>query len=120
MVKKSIETIKKELERKKEELISFLKPSTEHGEINPNDYDLSQQYQLSEQQSSLNSYNQSILSQIEIALKKIEEGSYGVCERCRKPIDPERLAIIPYANFCMDCLNRFPSKLIHSSTISEE
>lgn len=37
------------------------------------------------------------------ALKKIDDGTYGLCEKCGKPIDPERLKAFPSATVCMDC-----------------
>ena len=39
---------------------------------------------------------------IEDALRKIDDGSYGTCEVCGKPIAPERLAAIPWARLCID------------------
>ncbi|MCE5198424.1 MAG: TraR/DksA C4-type zinc finger protein [Armatimonadota bacterium] len=44
-----------------------------------------------------------ILEQIEEALRKIEQGTYGKCDRCGKDIRPERLRAIPYATLCIDC-----------------
>ena len=44
-----------------------------------------------------------ILNQIESALKRIENGTYGICEVCKKPIDEERLKAIPYATMCVRC-----------------
>ncbi len=41
------------------------------------------------------------------ALKKIEEGNYGQCERCGNPIDPERLHAFPSATACMECKKKF-------------
>lgn len=41
------------------------------------------------------------------ALKKIEEGTYGVCEKCGNAINPERLRAFPSATACMDCKRRF-------------
>ncbi len=43
------------------------------------------------------------LQEIEAALATAETGSYGICERCGKPIDPERLAIMPEATMCVTC-----------------
>ena len=40
------------------------------------------------------------------ALKKIKEGSYGLCEKCEGPIQPERLKAFPSATSCMDCKKR--------------
>ncbi|MGC8970943.1 MAG: TraR/DksA C4-type zinc finger protein [bacterium] len=44
-----------------------------------------------------------ILNQIESALKRIEDRTYGICEICKKPIDEERLKAIPYATMCVRC-----------------
>lgn len=43
------------------------------------------------------------LAEIDKALDKFEEGSYGTCESCSKPIDPARLEALPQATLCMDC-----------------
>jgi len=43
------------------------------------------------------------LVQIEEALKKIDEGSYGVCESCGDNIDDERLIAMPFAKLCLSC-----------------
>ena len=40
---------------------------------------------------------------IEGALQKLGEGTYGVCERCRQEIDPERLKILPHTTLCIGC-----------------
>jgi DnaK suppressor protein len=45
---------------------------------------------------------QQTLSEIEAALSRIEDGSYGVCEICGKPIGAQRLAAIPWARLCID------------------
>jgi len=37
------------------------------------------------------------------ALRKIDEGSYGDCEECGKPIGSKRLELIPYAPLCAKC-----------------
>jgi len=46
---------------------------------------------------------QEILNQIEVALRKLEEGNYGVCDRCREAIPERRLRAIPWANLCVSC-----------------
>ncbi len=43
------------------------------------------------------------IESIEAALKRIEEGTYGICRRCGARIDHARLEIIPHARFCVDC-----------------
>ena len=43
------------------------------------------------------------LSGIEHALQKFEDGTYGKCDNCGKPIDPERLEALPQASLCLNC-----------------
>ncbi|MBO9394400.1 TraR/DksA C4-type zinc finger protein [Caldilinea sp.] len=43
------------------------------------------------------------LKDIETALRLIEKGEYGICTRCGKPIEPERLEIKPDATLCIEC-----------------
>jgi DnaK suppressor protein len=43
------------------------------------------------------------LEDINIALKKIDEGTYGICEICEEPISKERLLVKPYAKYCIIC-----------------
>lgn len=43
------------------------------------------------------------LESINNALRAIEKGRYGMCERCGNPIDPARLEVRPDATLCLDC-----------------
>lgn len=43
-----------------------------------------------------------LLGEIEAALGRIEEGTYGRCTSCGKPIALERLEAVPYATLCID------------------
>ena len=52
---------------------------------------------------TLEENSEHVLAEIEGALKRIEEGTYGVCVNCGKPIAEERLAAIPWATYCIDC-----------------
>lgn len=45
---------------------------------------------------------QQTLVDVEAALRRIEDGSFGTCEVCGKPIGAERLAAIPWARLCID------------------
>lgn len=40
---------------------------------------------------------------IDIALEKIEEGTFGVCEICQKKINKVRLSALPHARLCIEC-----------------
>jgi DnaK suppressor protein len=39
----------------------------------------------------------------ERALQQVWQGTYGICQRCQKPIDPPRLEIIPETTLCIKC-----------------
>jgi DnaK suppressor protein len=43
------------------------------------------------------------VEEIDIALGKIKEGTYGVCEQCHNTIPKERLRALPYAALCVQC-----------------
>jgi len=43
------------------------------------------------------------LAQVEQALAKLSDGTYGVCEDCGQPIDPLRLEAKPAARYCIKC-----------------
>ncbi|MFW6116821.1 MAG: TraR/DksA family transcriptional regulator [bacterium] len=40
---------------------------------------------------------------LEQQLSRISQGTYGICERCGRPIDPDRLAVLPDTNLCIEC-----------------
>jgi len=44
-----------------------------------------------------------LLQKIEIALAKIEEGTFGICDLCEEPIEPKRLEARPVAELCIRC-----------------
>ena len=44
------------------------------------------------------------LSHIDDALRAIDGGNYGICQRCHKPLSFERLKVKPNAKYCVDCL----------------
>ena len=50
------------------------------------------------------------LKQVEAALEKVENGEYGICDQCEKKIPEARLKIIPYTEFCTQCLSEIEKK----------
>lgn len=59
-------------------------------------FERSKDFSISEKQLSF-------LRNIEDALKKLNSGNYGLCERCGLHIMEERLEAIPYVRFCLRC-----------------
>jgi DnaK suppressor protein len=44
-----------------------------------------------------------ILSDIDAALRKMDKGTYGLCEHCKNPIEKKRIKALPSARYCMSC-----------------
>ena len=55
-----------------------------------------------EKDESLTDNARDLLGKIEKALSRMDEGTYGICERCGKPIEKARLKALPYANLCIE------------------
>jgi DnaK suppressor protein len=45
------------------------------------------------------------LAHVNEALERIEDGSYGTCSNCGKPINPARLDALPFSTLCINCQN---------------
>ncbi len=53
--------------------------------------------------SAIGTQQESELAEIEIALAKISQGTYGICEMCEEEIGFARLKVKPHARYCIDC-----------------
>ncbi len=62
----------------------------------------------------LASGGQQNLNLIDAALRKIDEGRYGVCEGCSKPIPQKRLMAMPHAPLCVKCQSLEEKKKRHA------
>ena len=47
-----------------------------------------------------------ILYELDDALKRIEDGTYGICEDCKTAIAKKRLVAVPYARLCVKCQSK--------------
>ena len=72
---------------------------TEVGDI----YDLASNERDRELNLLISDRDRDKLLQIEDAVKRIDEGTYGICEECESPIPKERLLIMPFARLCVSC-----------------
>jgi DnaK suppressor protein len=43
------------------------------------------------------------LANVDIAMQKMKQGNYGLCEACNKAIPLARLQVLPYATLCIKC-----------------
>ena len=72
-------------------------PSDNHpGDFASVTFDREMDYTLEENEGRL-------LKDIDAALVRIDNGTFGICQSCGKPIDPERLEALPYTTQCIDC-----------------
>ena len=44
-----------------------------------------------------------LLKEVLEALRKVDEGGFGACERCGEAISEKRLEALPFARYCIDC-----------------
>lgn len=44
-----------------------------------------------------------LFRQVRNALRRIDDGSYGVCQHCEEEINPKRLAAVPWTQYCIQC-----------------
>ncbi len=58
----------------------------------------------------LASNDRELLVRIEKALKRIESGTFGLCEECKEPISSARLEAIPYVSHCLKCQEKNEKK----------
>lgn len=56
-------------------------------------------------QLALESAEETIHKQIIEAIKRLDEGSFGICQRCQMTIPHERSEAVPYAPYCLRCEN---------------
>ena len=54
-----------------------------------------------EKELSIEQNVRDLIAKIERALKRIDEGTFGICEICGKPIEKARLKALPYADLCI-------------------
>ena len=47
--------------------------------------------------------SRTLLSEVEAALERLDDGTYGYCQRCGKPIDARRLEALPYVRYDIEC-----------------
>lgn len=75
----------------------------------PLDQDFSEQAVEAENDEVLDALGNTTRTEVEKikqAISRIDAGTYGICLICGEPIKKERLAALPYANFCIRCAER--------------
>jgi len=95
------------LDAKKKILLEFSQKvkseSEEHKRETGDIYDLASTERERELKLVLGDRDRKKLTEIDHALERINEGSYGTCEECGEPIAENRLRILPFTRVCVDC-----------------
>lgn len=106
MNKEKLEAIKNELEDEKAELEVKI-DTLEHGEDFGSDIDsLEEETDESEAYENHNAASQELrvrLADVEFAISRIENGTYGVCDECGEAISEEMLQVNPTSKLCRSC-----------------
>lgn len=61
-----------------------------------------------------------LLKEVEAALKRLDEGTFGVCLRCEEEIPEKRLRALPWAAYCVSCQEAIDRMRAAGETIDED
>jgi len=108
---KELKKFKEQLIRLREELLSLVQKTTENEREYPSSevgdsIDQAADSSARELLFELNHSERRKLEDIDRALQKIEQGRFGICEKCGDRISRKRLQAVPYAHFCIKCKAR--------------
>jgi len=123
LTKKELEIYKKLLQKRKAEVFEAIDHASEEtmkksqkdasGDISGYTYhmaDVATDTYDREFSLGLVSSERRLLFELGNALKKIDDGTYGICEDCKLPIAKSRLKAIPYARLCVKCQEKREKK----------
>src|SRR3989338_4261215 len=112
MDKAFLEQLKQKLHDEEQRLIGELSdaksPSDDEGESKFQQYGSKEDENAAEVATftttvSVNSSLEKMLADVRSALKRIEDGAYGMCKYCKQPIPEKRLLIRPESSSCISC-----------------
>ena len=111
MRKDRLVQFRKKLEEKQRQLVEEVGKTVQYGKGSEDDSikDLGDQASSAynrEFQFELGNGDRRLLREVLTALRKLDEGGFGECERCGEPIGEKRLEALPFARFCIECQRR--------------
>ncbi|MCL0053326.1 TraR/DksA C4-type zinc finger protein [Dehalococcoidales bacterium] len=112
LLRSHLESEQRRLIEELEQLKASIRPASERREGSPfgkREEEATETLEL-EKRLSLEKRIRKQLAEIEHALHKFEQGTYGLCDDCGQPIDPARLEALPQANLCLSCKARQDAK----------
>lgn len=114
LTKTKLRAIRAELEQEREQLVSQVEgldaeadvKNWREGGFDGDPADAGSASFERETAQSLSNHARGLLTQIDDALRRMDAGTYGPCERCGEQIESDRLEVLPYATLCMECKRR--------------
>ncbi|MHB9024630.1 MAG: TraR/DksA C4-type zinc finger protein [Armatimonadota bacterium] len=89
---------------------SELEQVTEMSTYDDHPADLASETFEREKDMALEGNIQDLLEKVNVALEKLEDGTYGVCDSCGVEINPNRLEALPWASLCLNCQDRLEGR----------
>lgn len=102
-IRQALESELAELKTKLDELSAA---ANEEGEWDSNFADSSQVTAEKGEADALAASLEDALEDVQTALSKLDDDTYGICEECGSAIAPARLEAIPTARYCIDCASK--------------
>jgi DnaK suppressor protein len=108
LTKKDLQKFRELLESKRSAVLeNAAKTLTDNMVLDPSDLpdemDLASSEYLQSFEFRLRGREKVYLAKLELALRKIDDGSFGVCENCEEPISKRRLEVRPETQLCIRC-----------------
>jgi DnaK suppressor protein len=102
------EKVREILEQQKREILSGVERTLQTGvekgvELFPDPADLASVEEIQGFSYRLKEREKKLLRKIDEALERIEEGSFGICERCGEAIEEKRMLARPVTTYCIAC-----------------
>lgn len=100
------EKIRVVLEKKAEALaekLNLIESDAVRNPLSSDSEDRSQQIENDDVLNELDSVEANELQLVKLALRRLDNGEYGVCGECGEQISEARLQALPYANICIEC-----------------
>ena len=104
MTKSELNKFKNSLETKQAELVQFVR-NREGIAIEKSPDALDEVQHAAERELAIRNLGResNLLRNVRGALRRIKEGSFGVCAHCEEEISPKRLAAVPWTAYCIQC-----------------
>ena len=120
----AIQKIKQKLIKERDELIKKLKENQtdEFKKLNDDigdNFDKASQNISMETMLTFSDLDKKKLEDIEYAIKKIENGTYGYCEECGEEIPIERLEFLPFAKYCIECQEEIEEEMGKKTSVNK-